>query len=131
MLILCQIFAEKGSKPVTSIKTKKLAQLVLSHEPISHCYVLIGMFHSHPDFAQTPIWDFTKTGPEPIVCSNNGVLGYFWIKVPSSAGPVPILACLVKLSHESRLDLTYMVRSTDFPEGTFPPGAKSKHFFIY
>merc|ERR1711860_14919 len=49
------VFEHNGIKPFTEIKVNKTVQPKLTSEPMVHQWVFVGLFHSHPDYAEFPI----------------------------------------------------------------------------
>ena len=109
------VFEHMGIKPFTEIKVNKTVQLKLTPEPMAHQWVFVGLFHSHPDYAQYPIVNHQK----------DVTLTPFNIHMPKSNGQVMLSevriadhniqmhGAFVLLQNENEINMDFNVNSTD------------------
>merc|ERR550532_2282824 len=109
------VFEHNGIKPFTEIKVNKTVQLKLTPEPMAHQWVFVGLFHSHPDYAQYPIVNHQK----------DVTLTPFNIHMPKSNGQVMLSevriadhniqmhGAFVLLQNEDEINMDFNVNSTD------------------
>merc|ERR1712004_925516 len=112
------VFEHKGIKPFTEIKVNKTVQLKLTSEPMVHQWVFVGLFHSHPDYAEFPIVNHQAAAADPnlktpfnVHTPKSNCLMYSEVRIGDHN--IPIHGAFVLLQNENEINLDFNVNSTD------------------
>merc|ERR1711860_430535 len=110
------VFEHNAIKPFTEIKVNKTVQLKLTSEPMAHQWVFVGLFHSHPDYAEFPIVnhqaaDANLKTPFNVHMPKSDWLVYSEVRIGDHN--IPIHGAFVLLQNENEINMDFNVNSTD------------------